>query len=139
MKVKYILIYAVSIGVIGISCNGSIKHDKIDSVVFNLKDTTSDSLVNKYDADDKYFETARELNLAKDSLDILKDNIDNMAMDYHQAIATRDSVTKLYIITNEKLGVAEYKLLRIREYNRIAAQGNNIKFLRGWITRTINK
>lgn len=32
----------------------------------------------------------------------------------------------------------EYKLKRIKRYNSIAAKRNNIKYLRGWINRTIN-
>lgn len=36
-----------------------------------------------------------------------------------------------------ELFVAKYKLERIRYYNDIAAKGNNIKYLRGWINRTL--
>lgn len=32
----------------------------------------------------------------------------------------------------------DYKLIRIKEYCRIAQQGNNIKYLRGWILRVLN-
>ena len=39
---------------------------------------------------------------------------------------------------NEELDVAKIKLDRIKEYNRIAGQGNNITFLRGWINRVLN-
>lgn len=35
--------------------------------------------------------------------------------------------------------VAKYKLERIRYYNDIAGKGNNIKFLRGWIRRTLDE
>lgn len=45
-----------------------------------------------------------------------------------------DSITVL----NEELFVANYKLERIKYYNNIAAKGNNIKFLRGWINRVLN-
>jgi|SRR5690606_7832268 len=40
-------------------------------------------------------------------------------------------------IYKEDLFVAQYKLERIREYNRIAGQGSNLKFLRGWINRVL--
>lgn len=40
---------------------------------------------------------------------------------------------------NEELIVANYKLERIRYYNNIAAKGNNIKYLRGWINRVLNE
>lgn len=45
-----------------------------------------------------------------------------------------DSITVL----NEKLFVTNYKLERVKYYNTIAAKGNNIKFLRGWINRVLN-
>ena len=32
-----------------------------------------------------------------------------------------------------------YKLERIRYYNDIAKNGNNIKYLRGWINRVLNE
>ena len=35
--------------------------------------------------------------------------------------------------------VAKYKLERIRYYNDIAGKGNNIKYLRGWIRRTLEE
>lgn len=38
-----------------------------------------------------------------------------------------------------ELFVAKYKLERIRYYNNIAAKGNNIIFLRGWINRVLNE
>lgn len=40
---------------------------------------------------------------------------------------------------SEELEVSKIKLERIKEYNRIAGQGNNIKFLRGWINRVLNE
>lgn len=45
-----------------------------------------------------------------------------------------DSLNRL----NEELFVANYKLERIKEYNKIAGNGNNIKYLRGWINRVFN-
>ena len=60
----------------------------------------------------------------KDSIIIYKDSINSL-------INELDSV-------NEELQINKIKIERIREYNRIAAQGNNIKFLRGWINRVIN-
>lgn len=40
---------------------------------------------------------------------------------------------------NSTLFIANYKLGRIKEYNEIAAKGNNIKYLRGWINRVFNE
>lgn len=36
------------------------------------------------------------------------------------------------------LDIANFKLERIKYYNKVAANGNNVKFLRGWINRVIN-
>lgn len=41
-------------------------------------------------------------------------------------------------VLNEELFIANYKLERVKYYNDIAAKGNNIKFLRGWINRVLN-
>lgn len=60
----------------------------------------------------------------KDSIALYNDSINSL-------INELDSV-------NEELQINKIKIERIREYNRIAAQGNNIKFLRGWINRVIN-
>lgn len=38
----------------------------------------------------------------------------------------------------EDIDVYKIKLDRIKEYNRIAGQDNNITFLRGWINRVLN-
>ena len=40
---------------------------------------------------------------------------------------------------SSKLFISEYKLNRIKYYNDIAGNKNNIKYLRGWINRVINK
>ena len=60
----------------------------------------------------------------KDSIVLYNDRINSL-------INELDSI-------NEELQINKIKIERIREYNRIAAQGNNIKFLRGWINRVIN-
>lgn len=53
---------------------------------------------------------------------------------------TQDSLNayKADTAISAELFVAKYKLERIRHYNDIAAKGNNIKFLRGWINRVLN-
>lgn len=65
--------------------------------------------------------------------DIIKYNIEieNYKDSINSLINELDSV-------NEELQINKIKIERIREYNRIAAQDNNIKFLRGWINRVIN-
>lgn len=51
------------------------------------------------------------------------------------ALFIKDDTIKYY---KQKYIVNEYKLKRIKQYNSIAAKGNNIKYLRGWINRTLN-
>lgn len=81
-----------------------------DTQYITVKDTiVEQSYVNKI----KLLE--QELNLTKDSLKLITDSL------------------------NEDLFVANYKLARIKKYNEIAAKGNNIKYLRGWIRRALEE
>jgi hypothetical protein len=54
---------------------------------------------------------------------------------------TQDSlnVYKADTTISAELFVAKYKLERIRHYNEIAAKGNNVKYLRGWLNRVLNE
>lgn len=54
---------------------------------------------------------------------------------------TQDSLNayKADTTISAELFVAKYKLERIRHYNEIAAKGNNIKYLRGWLNRILNE
>lgn len=54
---------------------------------------------------------------------------------------TQDSLNAYKADTSisAELFVAKYKLERIRHYNEIAAKGNNIKYLRGWLNRVLNE
>lgn len=52
---------------------------------------------------------------------------------------TRDSLHNVRDSFSTELFVANYKLGRIEYYNKIAAKGNNIKYLRGWINRVLQK
>lgn len=56
-------------------------------------------------------------------------------------LRTQDSLNSYKADTtiNAELFVTKYKLERIRYYNNIAAKGNNIKYLRGWINRVLNE
>lgn len=51
----------------------------------------------------------------------------------------KDSLNYIRDSVGEDLFVARYKLARIKEYNRIAAKGNNIKYLRGWLNRVLEE
>ena len=50
-----------------------------------------------------------------------------------------DSIECLNSRYEDELNTAMFKLERIRYYNDIAKNGNNIKYLRGWINRTLNE
>lgn len=49
----------------------------------------------------------------------------------------QDSLNAVRDTTAEDLFIARYKLGRIKYYNDIAKNGNNIKYLRGWINRVL--
>ena len=66
-----------------------------------------------------------------------KANIMRITTLEHELKLTRDSLNIIKDSLNEKLFVANYKLARIKRYNEIAAKGNNIKYLRGWINRVL--
>lgn len=68
-----------------------------------------------------------------------KDNIMRITTLEHELKLTRDSLNIIKDSLNEKLFVANYKLARIKRYNEIAAKGNNIKYIRGWINRVLNE
>lgn len=108
----------------------------IDTVVTDIP--YEDTVEAKYSYNSELFELARVKNIAQDSLNECKDSIDLLNAKIIVLTMRYDSLRIVNVNTKEKLGIAEYKLLRIREYNRIAAQGNNLKFLRGWIIRTLN-
>lgn len=63
-----------------------------------------------------------------------------MAATKELLLRTQDSLNSYKADTtiSAELFVAKYKLERIRYYNDIAAKGNNIKYLRGWINRVLN-
>lgn len=66
-----------------------------------------------------------------------KANIMRITILEHELKLTRDSLNIIKDSLNEDLFVANYKLARIKRYNEIAAKGNNIKYLRGWINRVL--
>lgn len=50
-----------------------------------------------------------------------------------------DSLETINYKYEDELNVAVFKLERIRNYNEIAKNGNNIKYLRGWINRVLDE
>lgn len=80
-----------------------------------------------------YNNNIEQININKDSVILnYKYNIDSLNYKIDSLIAKQDSL-------NSEIFILKYKLSRIKEYNRIAENGNNIKFLRGWINRVLNE
>lgn len=50
-----------------------------------------------------------------------------------------DSLELVIDSLQERLFIVNYKIERIRYYNNVAKNGNNIKYLRGWINRVLNE
>ena len=69
----------------------------------------------------------------------VKDSIYIDSLVYYREMLrrTQDSLNAVKDTTAEDLFVARYKLGRIKYYNDIAKNGNNAKFLRGWINRVL--
>ena len=65
--------------------------------------------------------------------------IDSLIYYREQLKRTQDSLAYVKDSLGEDLFVARYKLGRIKYYNQVAAKGNNIKYLRGWINRVLNE
>ena len=83
----------------------------IEKIVYvPVKDT-----INEQENIAKIIRLEYELSLYKDSLNYIRDSL------------------------GQDLFIANYKLAKIKVYNRLAGNGNNIKFLRGWINRTLNE
>ena len=67
----------------------------------------------------------KQLKEARDSIVVLNDSVELL----------KNGIDKM----TETLFIANYKIERIRYYNKIAANGNNITFLRGWINRVLEE
>lgn len=88
-----------------------------------------------------------------DSIAFYKGQIDSLnniirVYEYNDSInfIVKDSIEYENCVLNyridslfEEYYLDEYKLERIKEYNKIAANGNNIKYLRGWLNRVLNE
>lgn len=71
---------------------------------------------------------------------IIKHVIDSSLVEVNDSLCTViDSLTNEIETVSEELQIATFKLERVREYNRIAGNGNNIKYLRGWINRVLDE
>lgn len=99
------------------------KKDTSDTVFVYVNDTIYlDSIVTDY-----------EWRLDSIHVELEKTNLKNEELKY-----INDSLITINDILYDEVTIANIKLARIKEYNRIAANGNNIKFLRGWINRVLD-
>lgn len=57
----------------------------------------------------------------------------------YDIILYQDSLRLVRDSLGENLFIANYKLAKIKRYNELAAKGNNIKYLRGWINRALDE
>ena len=101
-----------------------VKQDNKQNDIINEKDSCI------YELNEKLIMQNIEVENYKDSIVLYNDSIVLYNDSINSLINELDSI-------NEDLITYKIKIERIREYNRIAAQGNNIKFLRGWINRVI--
>lgn len=99
------------------------REDTSDTVFVYVNDTIYlDSIVTDY-----------EWRLDSIHVELEKTNLRNEELKY-----INDSLMTINDILYDEVTIANIKLARIKEYNRIAANGNNIKFLRGWINRVLD-
>lgn len=110
--------------IISSSVEGYKKTTKYKNISEEYKSIINEKDDYIYELNEKLIMQNIEVENYKDSIVLYKDSINSL-------INELDSV-------NEELQINKIKIERIREYNRIAAQDNNIKFLRGWINRVIN-
>lgn len=119
-KAKVIISISAIIGIVVIMALGLIfdnKNRKINN------DTRVSEVTYKNDS----------LQQVCDSLEIVIDGmVEDISNAHSEYVYTVDSLT-------EEIDIMKIKLDRIKEYNRIAGQGNNIVFLRGWINRVLNE
>lgn len=114
--IKYIIYMTMIMIIIGTisSCN----KQPIEKVIYvPVKDTITEKINNA-----KIAELENKYNLLKDSFNNVTDSLN----------AVKGNL-------DEDLFVAKYKLGRIKYYNDVAAKGNNLKYLRGWINRVLNE
>lgn len=99
------------------------REDASDTVFVYLSDTIYlDSIVTDY-----------EWRLDSIYVELEKTNLRN-----EELKSINDSLMTVNDILYDEVTIANIKLARIKEYNRIAGNGNNIKYLRGWINRVLD-
>ena len=97
------------------------------------------AIYDTFNKSNKLITANKELVCKVDSLQHRCDSLDNVINDIIDDLQTSQNECNYMVDSlNEELDIAKIKLDRIKEYNRIAGQGNNITFLRGWINRVLN-
>lgn len=125
-KYVYIIIGIILIIIVGclFSCNNNYI-PPIEKIVYvSVKDTISEKINTA-----RIAELEHKCYLLQDSLNTVRDSLNTV----------RDSLNTVKDSFGEDLFITNYKLGRIKYYNDIAAKGNNIKYLRGWINRVLNE
>lgn len=122
MNTKFFIIGGVSVITLFIITLFAIADYSYDYIQTNRAVNKYNTIINEKDS--CIYELNEKLLIQNIEVENYKDSINSL-------INELDSI-------NEELQINKIKIERIREYNRIAAQGNNIKFLRGWINRVIN-
>ena len=120
---KLIIMVLLGVSLVLIMTGIGITVDYENNIVV-LKDTIENKNDYIYKLNEDIIAYNIEVENYKDTVFNLRCQIDNINVEL-------DSI-------NEELILAKIKLERIKEYNRIAAQDNNIKYLRGWINRVLN-
>lgn len=114
-----------------ISCNKQVVPPTKEIVYVQIKDTILEkqNAIKIKELENKCVILQDSVNMMKDSINMMKDSINTIKHDF---AVMKDSI-------NEELFVSKYKFSRIKYYTDIAAKGNNIKFLRGWIYRVLRE
>lgn len=79
-----------------------------------------------------------DLHTCKDTINE-QTNIARIIRLEHDITLYQDSLKLVRDSLGENLFIANYKLAKIKRYNELAAKGNNIKYLRGWINRALDE
>lgn len=121
----------------------------IVSIVFLIVILIGGCCIQSHYNDNKLYETTNVDSIKQVTIDSVNKVYVDKFKNYTDSVdkAINESPVKEIVIhdtiyiskDNEDLIVAKYKLERIRYYNSIAAKGNNIKYLRGWINRVLNE
>lgn len=112
-----------------LSFSGGVLYEKNTNVeVLHDQQNQSfiDSIQKEYELEcERYSKTLDDYNLCSQELNYLVNKV--------------DSLNRVIDSCKESSLINEIKLQRIKEYNRIAGNKQNIVFLRGWINRVINE